>query len=131
MVVDVLADTVTPMPAPSKFALVSLPRLVEHVLSEKSSTLTVSAELDPMIFGVVSELLGELGFVDTKLGAVGPVSSCVYDVSRVQFEALLLLSMACAYIAVVAFEPTVAVIPAPSKVALVPVPTCVLHAALL
>lgn len=75
IVVDVLAVTVMPIPVPSKFAFVSLPRLVEQVLSEKSSILTVSAELDPMIFGVVSELLGELGFVDTKLGAIGPVAS--------------------------------------------------------
>ncbi len=43
----------------------------------------MSAELDPIISGVLELPDGVVGLLEEKLGAVGPVLSCLYVVSVV------------------------------------------------
>ena len=68
-------ETVMAIPAPSKEAFVPVARRELHKKSLYNETLTVSAELRPIIFGVVLVVLGELGLVEEKVGSLGPALS--------------------------------------------------------
>ncbi len=66
------ALTVISIPIPSKTAFVFVASKTAHSESLYKDTFVVSLELRPMMLGVRSLLLGELGFVEEKLGSFGP-----------------------------------------------------------
>ena len=63
------------IPALSKAVFVPEPNPLLQLALLKKNIFTVSPELEPTILGVFEELLGEVGLIEVKIGALGPESS--------------------------------------------------------
>ena len=80
--------TVNCKPTVVKLAAVPLFRGTEHAASEKRVKFTVVASTEPTTVGVADWFDGEVGAIETKTGAFGPVVVCVYLVRKPQADAL-------------------------------------------